>query len=916
MGLFDSLFSSSSKSEAKLPDYAKKMGWMLSDQAKVAMDQKPEQAVPGFSTDTRRGMDTLRHWSVNDPYFGQNDTAQSYLTGLFTGEGPASWNEPLVQAQLGDFDRNAEMQAAQRGRDFANRGAFGSRRGLAEFENQRQVGSDRFRLGQQLREDQIQNRMSAATTLDQLAGTARTNRFQDANSILQIGQLQDQLNQQRADIPWERLQAIAAALHGIPHGGKTTATESPVKMIIGAGMAAAGAMPAKDGGLVGSYADGGAVPAAAPSLWDVLSSAYWSRPLGAPWPSSELDSGTRRAEEKSANQTPPSDTAGAPSFPDVLSRAYWERPLGAPWPYTPPELDRGVGRAEAMSANQTMPAAPPGPDPENPQVYDTTDAPANPLPGIWDWINSAAAPGNPVERGVSKVIEAVGGGQDQTGKVLPLAPPPPGWTPPPRPTGGPPTAAAAQPAPAPGPNLVPLYPVPPPEERFTDTDYRPQGAPEGMSPLEAIMWGTGYAGGPTDRRSSQLGAFPRAADPEPPAPAPQPAGGPPTANAATLRLATPAATPPAQAGGWVGSEADTYVRDGLKLLGAGTEYMPAAMAWNWLADTSLGQAMGLPKAPDDSAAESLYERIFGPEPETPAAAPPGAPAGGPPTAAAAEPGVPALTAGVASGIGRRERDAGAFGAPRDLVPLARDASTGLLMARGVDPLAAAAPVPPTGAFPGGPRTGLPKTEDAGMAAVTPQTRAAAATIAPKPNESEDSWLERWLDSPLTMMGAQMMASRNPSAFGAFGEAVAATSAARAKSKQYDREQRRKEKDTDARAAANAGLEDYRKAMAETSRLTAVGNIKKSEENLRLAWKKASDLAAYYQRASRFMTADQKANFEVLKSDIKRLNNEMAMLMASPDEKNELLERINQNLDGLGSTLDVTLPDDTDTTTED
>jgi hypothetical protein len=892
MGLFDSLFSSSSKNEAKLPDYAKKMGWMLSDQAKLAMAQDPNAQVPGFSADTQRGMDTLRHWSVNDPYFGQNDTAQSYLTGLFTGEGPASWNEPLVQAQLGDFDRNAEMQAAQRGRDFANRGAFGSRRGLAEFENQRQVGSDRFRLGQQLREDQIQNRMSAATTLDQLAGTARTNRLQDAGTMLQVGQLQDQLNQQRADIPWERLQAIAAALHGIPHGGKTTTTESPVKMLIGAGMAAAGAMPAKDGGLVPGYADGGTVPAAAaPSLWDVLSSAYWSRPLGAPWPSSELESGTRRAEEKSANQTPPSDTAGAPSFLDVLSRAYWERPLGAPWPYTPPGLDRGVGRAEAMSENQTPPPASLAPEEIPPVIPPWVDRPLPELlPEIAGRVRSwlPSAPEAPEEippvippwadrplpellrDGVNRVLETV------------------------TPATSPPTAGAAPAAPM-GPNLVP---VPPPTSA---TEYRPAGAPEGMSPMEAVMWGTGYAGGPTGRSPRQQGAFPMAAA--------APSSGIPTANAAAPGAPVPSAGQPE-------SEAQTYLRDGLKLLSGPERFGP----WGLLLGKSLP--------------EWAYEKFYGPEPglppptsTPPAVSPATPPPSGPPTAAAAEPGVPALTAGVASGIGRRERDAGAFGAPRDLVPMARDASTGLLMARGVDPLANAAPVPPTGAFPGrprdlvpnarDPRTGLLKTEGGGSrrAAVTPQTQAAATAIAPKEGESEDSWLERWLDSPLTQMGATMMASRNPSAFGAFGEAVALTSAARAKSKQYDREERRKEKDTDARAAANAGLEDYRKAMAETSRLTAVGNIRKSEENLRLAWKKANDLAAYYQRASRFMTADQKANFEVLKSDIKRLNNDMAMLIASPDAKDALLERINQNLDALGSTLDVTLPDDTDTTVE-
>jgi len=761
MGLFDSLFSSSSKNEAKLPDYAKKMGWMLSDQAKLAMDQRPEQAVPGFSADTQRGMDTLRHWSVNDPYFGQNDTAQSYLTGLFTGEGPASWNEPLVQAQMGDFDRNAAMQSAQRGRDFANRGAFGSRRGLAEFENQRQVGSDRFRLGQQLREDQIQNRMSAATTLDQLAGTARTNRFQDAGTMLQVGQLQDQLNQQRADIPWERLQAIAAALHGIPHGGKTTTTESPVKMAIGTGMAVAGMR--KDGGLVPGYADGGTV--ARPSWYELLNPyhPYWNRPPGydpltelsgqsaaaaqdmtgqvLPIPPPELAPGEARAEALSGNQTAPDPWAGAyrdpwaplnnrpapPPAPPPLDRnvAQAERlnanqGVGVPWPMelppapaaaapAPAALDRNTARAEAMSANQTAPFA--LPRPAAPPLAEALATTPNPVQQVWDWVNNAAAPGNSVEQAVNKVVDAVTGDR-----------------------GAPPTATAQ---PAPG--------TPPP-------------AP-GMPPQDA-----GAASGPGRLQ----------------------------------RMPVPAEKPP-------------------------------------LPPTERGGPGRTPTAVTPFAAAAAPQNPAGIDPAR-------------------------LTGAFRPHVGDSMPLGGAVDPNRELAEPFKAAATGL---------------------------------------------------APKPDEDDDTWLNRWLENPLTQMGAAMLASRNPSAFGAFGEALLVggrgakeKKALKAGAYRWEREQRRKEEDTSARAAANRNLGDYRRWTAETQRLLAQGNIVKAQETIKLGREKLEALKEYYQRASRFMTSDQRANLEMLKGVIKKLNDQMINLTSSPEEKAQLLGQANELLSALGSNINL------------
>lgn len=265
--LLGGLFSSSTS--AKIPEASKRMLWQVSDQAERAVKQPVSQDVAGFSGDTQGAFDQTRNFVANDPtnYYGTNSSAQGLLSGLFNpgqgvGQSPEFWNDALVQAQLDDFDRSADMDRAASARERAGRGAFGDGSDLAQIEEDSRIRDQRNLMSNQLREQGLQTRMQAATQMDQLAGNARQAKISDLSLLSGIGATQDQKLQAIADAPWTRLNRLGSASSGMPTNPTSqTTSQSPLQAILGAAAMAGGAYmtgkPARDGGRM-RFINGGA----------------------------------------------------------------------------------------------------------------------------------------------------------------------------------------------------------------------------------------------------------------------------------------------------------------------------------------------------------------------------------------------------------------------------------------------------------------------------------------------------------------------------------------------------------------------------------------------------------------------------------------------------------------------------------
>jgi hypothetical protein len=249
----------------KIPGYVQRSQKNIYRRMEQQQDRRPyEDDVAKFNADQARAFEQARGVASNDStgYFGAVQGGQDLLSGVFDGDGSnRAYDDELVQASLDDFDRGTSMAAAEADRKAAGRGAFGSRRDLAESETSLQANKNRALLGSQLREQGLERRTAAAGQIANLAGQERQAAIGNVALLTGVGNQQQEHDQAVLDAPMNRLARQSALVSGTPVGAGAAGGPSKAQGALAGAMtgASAGAMTGNPYAIAGGAAIGAGV---------------------------------------------------------------------------------------------------------------------------------------------------------------------------------------------------------------------------------------------------------------------------------------------------------------------------------------------------------------------------------------------------------------------------------------------------------------------------------------------------------------------------------------------------------------------------------------------------------------------------------------------------------------------------------